>query len=251
MPAADYEDLLPLYQAALIGEPSTYELSPLGNGKVYLLEIVPFRPRKGGDVEGVFPVARDGTDRKRTEAEAAQRTAQQAAVAALGVAALEGTEVASLMDEAAELVTRTLEVEFCELLELTSDREALVLSAGVGWRQGLVRTALMPLGSEFHAGFTWGSRGRIVVGDYAAESRFRPTGLLRDHKVASGVGATRGGKRTPLGVLGAHTAAKRSFRPDEVHFLQAIANVLAEAIVRQSAESRVRHQALHDPLTGL
>jgi diguanylate cyclase (GGDEF)-like protein len=52
-------------------------------------------------------------------------------------------------------------------------------------------------------------------------------------------------------VLGAHSATKRGFRPDEVDFLQAIANVLAEAIVRQSAESKVRHQALHDPLTGL
>ena len=251
MPPPDYERLLPLYRAALEGESSTIELAPLENGKVYQLEIVPFRPGKGGDVDGVFTVARDITERKRAEAEAAQRTAQQAAVAALGVAALEGTEVASLMDEAAALVVRTLDVEFCELLELTADREALLLSAGAGWRHGLVRTALMPLGSEFHAGFTWGSRGRIVVEDYAAETRFRPTALLRDHNVVSGVSVTLGGKRSPLGVLGAHATTKRSFRPDEVDFLQAIANVLAEAIVRQSAESRVRHQALHDPLTGL
>jgi diguanylate cyclase (GGDEF)-like protein/PAS domain S-box-containing protein len=251
MPPADYDRLLPLYQAALAGTSSTYELTPLENGKVYQLEIVPFRPRKGGAIEGVFTVARDVTGRKHAEAEAAQRTAQQAAVAALGVAALEGTEVASLMDDAVELVARTLDVEFCELLELTDDREALVLSAGVGWRPGLVRTALMALGSEFHAGFTWGSRGKVVVDDYATEARFRPTVLLRDHEVVSGVSVTLGGKRTPLGVLGAHTAKQRSFRPDEVDFLQAIANVLAEAIVRQSAENRVRHQALHDPLTGL
>ncbi|MEA2430645.1 MAG: hypothetical protein QOI19_1118 [Thermoleophilaceae bacterium] len=251
MPAADYDRVAPLYRAALEGVPSTFELAPLENGIVYLVEIVPFRPRPGGEIEGVFNVARDITERKRAEAEAAQRTAQQAAVAALGVAALEGSEVASLMDEAAALVARTLDVEFCELLELTADREALLLVAGTGWRPGLVRTALMPLGSEFHAGFTWGSRGRIVVEDYAAEKRFRPTALLREHKVVSGLSVTLGGKRTPLGVLGAHTTAKRSFRPDEVDFLQAIANVLAEAIVRRSAESRVRHQALHDPLTGL
>jgi diguanylate cyclase (GGDEF)-like protein/PAS domain S-box-containing protein len=251
MPAADYERLLPRYRAALEGESSTIELAPLENGKVYQLEVVPFRSRHGGEIDGVFTVARDVTARKQAEAEAAQRTAQQAAVAELGVAALEGTEVASLMDEAAQLVARTLDVHFCELLELTADREALILSAGAGWRPGLVRTALMPLGSEFHAGFTWGSRGRIVVEDFAAEKRFRPTSLLRDHEVVSGVSVTLGGKRTPLGVLGAHSATKRSFRADEVDFLQAIANVLAEAIVRRSAESKVRHQALHDPLTGL
>jgi diguanylate cyclase (GGDEF)-like protein/PAS domain S-box-containing protein len=251
MPPADYDRLEPHYQAALAGTGSSHELTPLENGIVFQVEIVPFRPHPDGDVEGVFNVARDITERKRTEAEAAQRTAQQAAVASLGVAALEGTEVSSLMDEAATLVATTLQVEFCELLELTEDREALLLSAGTGWQAGLVRTALMPLGSEFHAGFTWGSRGRVIVEDYAAEKRFRPTSLLRKHDVVSGVSVTLGGKRTPLGVLGAHSAVKRSFRPDEVDFLQAIANVLAEAIVRQSAETKVRHQALHDPLTGL
>jgi diguanylate cyclase (GGDEF)-like protein/PAS domain S-box-containing protein len=251
MPPASYERLEPLYRAALEGVPGSFELPPLENGLVYQLEIVPFRPHPDGEIEGVFTVARNITERKHSEAEAAQRTAQQAAVAALGVAALEGTEVSSLMDEAVALVSKTLGVEFCELLELTEDREALLLSAGTGWQAGLVRTALMPLGSEFHAGFTWGSRGRVVVEDYAGEPRFRATALLRKHGVVSGVSVTLGGKRTPLGVLGAHSAQKRSFRPDEVDFLQAIANVLAEAIVRQSAESKVRHQALHDPLTGL
>jgi diguanylate cyclase (GGDEF)-like protein/PAS domain S-box-containing protein len=251
MPAADYERLEPHYRAALDGTASSFELAPLDNGVVYHVEIIPFRPCPDGEIEGVFNVARDITERKRAEAEAAQRTGQQAAVAALGVAALEGTEVASLMDEAAALVSKTLGVEFCELLELTEDREALLLAAGTGWRPGLVRTALVPLGSEFHAGFTWGSRGRVVVEDYSAEKRFRATSLLRSHGVVSGVSVTLGGKKAPLGVLGAHSSSMRTFRPDEVDFLQAIANVLAEAIARQSAETRVRHQALHDPLTGL
>ena len=39
--------------------------------------------------------------------------------------------------------------------------------------------------------------------------------------------------------------------PDELAFLQATANVLAEAIERLRAEADMRHQALHDPLTGL
>ena len=90
-----------------------------------------------------------------------------------------------------------------------------------------------------------------MVEDYATESRFKPTTLLRAHDVVSGVSVTLGGKRRPLGILGAHSVERRTFRPDEIDFLQAIANVLAEAIVRQSAERKVRHQALHDSLTGL
>jgi diguanylate cyclase (GGDEF)-like protein len=38
---------------------------------------------------------------------------------------------------------------------------------------------------------------------------------------------------------------------DELAFLEAIANIIADAIQRLHAEKAMRHQALHDPLTGL
>ena len=41
------------------------------------------------------------------------------------------------------------------------------------------------------------------------------------------------------------------FAPDETAFLEATANVLADAIERRRSEEEMRRQALHDPLTGL
>jgi len=52
-----------------------------------------------------------------------------------------------------------------------------------------------------------------------------------------------------LGVL--RVAALPPLSADESAFLQATANVLAEAIERLQAEEDMRHQALHDPLTEL
>ncbi len=46
MPAADFERLEPHYRAALSGEPSSHELTPLENGTVYQVEIIPFRPHR-------------------------------------------------------------------------------------------------------------------------------------------------------------------------------------------------------------
>jgi diguanylate cyclase (GGDEF)-like protein/PAS domain S-box-containing protein len=200
---------------------------------------------------GRLVVALDVTDRKRARSELERRTAQQAAVAALGVNALEGMEVGELMDRAVEATAEMLGVELVELLELTPDREALLLRAGVGWTAGLVRQALTPLGSEFHAGFTWGSLGSVIVDDYATERRFRPAPLLRRHGAVSGLSVIVGGTKRPFGVLGAHSRVPRGFTRDELHFLQAVANVLADAIARRLSEERIRHQALHDPLTGL
>jgi diguanylate cyclase (GGDEF)-like protein len=53
------------------------------------------------------------------------------------------------------------------------------------------------------------------------------------------------------GVLAVHSRAPRTFAPEEVGFLKTVANLLATAIGRNRAEQQIRHQALHDPLTGL
>ena len=42
-----------------------------------------------------------------------------------------------------------------------------------------------------------------------------------------------------------------AFAPDEIAFLEATANVLADAIERRRAEEEMQRQGLHDPLTGL
>jgi diguanylate cyclase (GGDEF)-like protein len=248
---AGYDVLAPHYLAALAGHPSTTEFATGPGGKVYSLQIVPLREDDTAPVEGVFTVARDVTAQKRAEVEARQRTAQQSAVAALGVTALEGFPTAQLVDDAVAAVASTLEVDLCELLEPTETREGFLLSAGTGWDPGLVRSAVVPAGSRYHAGFAWAAKRPLVVADYGRDARVQPAPLLRDPGAAATIAVSVAAKGHPRGVLAAHSTRPREFRPDEVDFLQAIANVLAEAMARQAAEDTMRHRALHDPLTGL
>ena len=44
----------------------------------------------------------------------------------------------------------------------------------------------------------------------------------------------------PFGVLGAHTAKARVFSQDDIHFLQAIANVLSQVIEHNRALEEIR-----------
>jgi len=53
------------------------------------------------------------------------------------------------------------------------------------------------------------------------------------------------------GTLVAASTRENAFGEEEGLFLQAVANVLAIAFSRLHLEERIRHQALHDPLTGL
>src|SRR3954452_5744993 len=194
-------------------------------------------------------VIHDVTERNRIAAQLDRRTAQQLAVASLGRSALEGAPMSQLMDAAVNLVAESLDLELPELLVPSDDRDSFVLRAGVGWETGLVRTARVPIGSDFQPGFTWGSQGQVRVDDYATESRFRPTPLLRRHGVVSGMSVVLGARRSPCGVLAVYTTEPRAFTEEELGFLHSIAHVLAEAIIRQRADEEIRHQALHDALT--
>lgn len=220
--------------------PAEISLSPLQTGEGLL----------------VTSIIRDITERKRAEAERARlireqavraeveaHARQQAAVAEIGLRALTGTDLPVLLGEAARLVAGILEVEYVEILELLPDGRALRLRAGVGWQDGCVGLATVGAGLDSQAGYTLRSWGPVIVEDLRTESRFSAPPLLRDHGVVSGLSVIIAGRDRPFGVLGAHSTRQRTFTDDDVHFLQAVANVLAAAIERRRSQDALARQA--------
>jgi diguanylate cyclase (GGDEF)-like protein/PAS domain S-box-containing protein len=161
----------------------------------------------------------------------------------LGQRALMGADLTGLFNDAVGLVADTLDVEFCEALELMPDGTALRLRAGAGWRADLVGHATVDAGKESQAGYTLFSNQPVVVDDLHTETRFRGPALLRDHGVVNGITVIIRGQEQPFGVLGAHTTRPRAFSNDDVYFLQAVANVLGTAISRKRAEEAIAFQA--------
>jgi signal transduction histidine kinase len=114
------------------------------------------------------------------------------------------------------------------------------LRAGVGWEEGLVGNATEKTGTGSQAGYTLLLDGPVILEDMAHEARFDTSPLLLHYGVISGMSAIVGGERGPFGVIGAHTRDQRVFTEDDVNFLQAVANVLGEAIEWRSAEEGMR-----------
>jgi PAS domain S-box-containing protein len=185
-------------------------------------------------------VFQDISERKRVEKALEDRLQQQAVVAQLGQRALSGIELSTLMDEVPLLVAQSLDVEYCKVLELLPNGQALLLRSGVGWHPGLVGHATV--GSETHsqAGYTLLSSQPVMVEDLREETRFNGPRLLHDHQVISGISVIIHGQNRPFGVLGAHTTRKQKFSQDDINFLQAVANVLATGIERKRAEDELR-----------
>ena len=169
------------------------------------------------------------------------RVLQQAAVANLGQAALSNGELAALMDAAAGLVATTLDVEFTSVLAVSSQGNELRLCAGRGWQKSLIGNYTTATDGQTPASYALLAREPIIIEDLEQNTQFGPTPHMSADRIRSLVLLTIGGKLSPFGVLGAYSARLRQFTEDDVHFLQAVANVLAAAIERKHAEEVIRN----------
>jgi diguanylate cyclase (GGDEF)-like protein/PAS domain S-box-containing protein len=202
-----------------------------------------------GEMKGMVAVYQDLSERLRLIAQLERRAAQQAAVAALGERALEAEHPAALVDRAVELVRATLAVELAALYELVDDGRTLRLRASAGFGDD---HATVPAGwAEHQEGFTLIRREPVIVDDARRERRFAQAPLLAEHGAVSGVTVAVQGHTRAHGVLAAYSSRVGAFTPDDVTFLQSMANVLGDALDRFAADEQNRLRGLHDPLTEL
>ncbi len=169
---------------------------------------------------------------------------QQQAIAELGRRALgEHQDVDTLLGETVSLIKDTLNVELSGVLEHLSERGEFRLRTGLDEHAARTGIRTMSDDARFSAGYVLRAGRPVIIVDSAQEQRFRLTPWLEEAGVRSGVGVTvgdDGSGTSPFGVLCAYSLQLREFTPEEVLFLQSIANVLATAIVRHRGEEALR-----------
>ena len=183
----------------------------------------------------------DETQRRSTLDALHQRLGEQAVITLLGERALAGLPLDDLIAEAVTALSQILEIEMCMYAEIAEDRESVTLRQAVGWP---TETREYPVPPQLRRAI-----GEIVNLDEilmaAYSERFAAQGVV------GGVSVLVGDPSDPLGILGAFVREPRTFTDAERNFLRAVAHVLAGAITRARAEEHIRHESLHDSLTGL
>lgn len=187
---------------------------------------------------GLSIYSRDITERKRAEEELRRRAEQQALVAELGRRALASDDLQWVLEEAVGLLVRTLGVELACVAELPADRDAVILRAGVGWREGYIGRRF-ERGRDSQVGYTLLRGEPVIAEDQASDPRFKRSALADEHGAVSALTVMIESPHEPFGVLEALSTRRRSFSPSEVGFVQAVANVLASAVERSRAHERL------------
>jgi PAS domain S-box-containing protein len=168
------------------------------------------------------------------------RTSQQAALAELGRLSLAGAGVQELADFTTHLVAENLGVEHSSVLELSPSGENLLVTAGVGWREGVVGHFQVSAHRESQSGYTLQSRAPVITENLPEETRFVPNPTLLEYGVKSGVTVIIPGRERPYGVLVAYSTTVRSFTHDDVLFVTAVANTLGSSIEYVRSQERLR-----------
>lgn len=185
----------------------------------------------------------DITDETRAELEVARRARQQAALAQIGQIALSNATLSFMFAQAAETMRNILECDFTSILKLEDDH--LLLVSGAGWPVTSIGTTIIDRGRRSHAGYAFDVREAVVVDDFAHETRFVPSALIRDHQVVSGGAvAIECGDERPWGVIAAYSRKRGGFSTTDVDFLRAISTTLGQAIERRRAEVELRVRAI-------
>jgi len=190
-----------------------------------------------GELIGFTKVTRDLTERKRSEEAIIERTRQQAAVAALGLFALEHPDLDAVLDRAVATVRETMGTEIVALLERSADGKSLALRAGCGLEAASIGRLPLQLGSpEAGNGLRTAEPGQL------GQQAFRMGGVLGGQGGSGMTVPIRASdpSREAHGLIEARSRAERAFRDDDVNFLQAVANVIAAALERRSMEEQVR-----------
>jgi diguanylate cyclase (GGDEF)-like protein/PAS domain S-box-containing protein len=184
---------------------------------------------------------RDARERKR---------AQQAVVAALGARALEGGELPELVLHTASQVLQTLGADFVGVHQHVHERDAFVLFGGVGCEPFRRNGAAIAAPGSWLAQVL-GCKQPLIVSDWSGASEFSEASFFESNGITSGIGVRIPTSQSMFGVLSVQAADRGHFNYEDGVFLQSVAHILAAAIARSETEAAIRHQALHDAVTGL
>ncbi|HYF92084.1 MAG TPA: GAF domain-containing protein [Symbiobacteriaceae bacterium] len=160
--------------------------------------------------------------------------ARMTAVARLSQQALGGADISALSDAAAALVALSLGTEAAMVLELLPFSRQVRIRAAVGLPDGAVGQVIRT-GYDILAEHALDQSEPQVIPDIQALLGAQ-TPRLGDERIVTGVAAPIVEGEQPFGVLFACSTYPRHFHPSDLHFLQAVGNVVATAIGRKRTE---------------
>jgi len=239
--AANRQAFVDLFKSVAKGEPGGLEFELIGaHGARHWLEAraVPIRG-EAGKVVSVLAISRDITERRRFESALKRRSEQQALLVHFGIEISSATTAEEFLQRAAEFAAQLLRSDYSIVMEVTPDGKIAKTRASHGW-------------TNWYPGREWrieaetptmdvlSGDAALLIDDIVSDMRYseRVRQRRRDYRSVAAVRIRT--PTLPWGLIAVHSRRARAFGADDVSALQELANLLAQAIQRVTAEDAQR-----------
>lgn len=234
------------YRAAYAQQPRP---RPMGNqmdlvarrrdGSEVLVEIA-LSPLQSHGLPYVVAAIRDVGAYPRVR-QALQRARYSEQLAQVGRIAVHTRDPKTLLDQVPPIAAQTLEADVAMVFLLEEDRLNFRVASGVGMVAGEAIGARIPNRPDSPPGFVVASGQPVVVEDYTQETRFvvPPAYLAAGLRRAVAVPLSDRGRL--IGALTVRSRGAMPTGPDELRFLESLANLLATGLQRAHTEEALNH----------
>ncbi|WP_312223699.1 sensor histidine kinase [Rhizobium rhizoryzae] len=184
-------------------------------------------------------------DLKPLHEELSYRLRQQRIAADFGYIALKTENLADLLQEAARLSASGLNASHAKYLRHLGDGAGFLVTAGVGWKPGVVGEAKVGDDLESPAGYAFHTEKAVISNHLANEERFRTPTLLVEHGIKRALNVIIRSESKRYGVLEVDSPGEGRFDEEDVAFMESFASILGVAMQREERDVKLREAVRH------
>ena len=154
----------------------------------------------------------------------------------LGRLAGESTDQDRFLDQVVVQVARAVEIDHVKVLRYRRRETDLLVAAGFGWKEGVVRSATLSADLRSPPGRSFQTAQPVVVKNFQAQEEFIHSGLLQQHGIVSLVNVPVLIAGAAWGVLEVDSTRSRDFSQDTIEFLTATAALIGACLQSHQGE---------------
>jgi len=140
--------------------------------------------------------------------------------------ASESADEEGFLDQVVVQVARAVEIDHVKILRYRRREADLLIAAGFGWKEGVVRSATLSADLRSPPGRSFQTAQPVVIKNFQAQEDFVHSGLLQDHGIVSLVNVPVLIEGAAWGVLEVDSTRPRDFSQDTIEFLTATAALI-------------------------
>jgi PAS domain S-box-containing protein len=171
-----------------------------------------------------------------------QRAHQQGIIAILGQISLSNIPINDLLEQTLSVICGSLNFNSGIILEISVDGKKALVRTAYNTKNIFSGKTIINFEDNNLLSYTLHSDRPVFCNLFESEKRFNVPEIFINENLNSAVCSLIGDKKYPFGIITLLSSEPKNLTIDEIHFIQSICNILAEAINRKNMEKALRHE---------